>query len=151
MDDSFTTMEHQIGIPEPIRDIALAGVGGVLYIAASPDIADGLSDAEFQVLKSVGPAYFEIGEKFGRVGGSTSGFTLPPGFAKHFKEDVLPDLEKVRSDPGARAEFRSSLRDILGSPDQLSRLYREGGRTYSEELHKAAAGTTNTRGAFRIK
>jgi len=137
-------------LPEELRDAGLAGVGAVLYLAASPDIVDGLSDAEFQIMKTLGPAYFEIGEKLNRVG-SDSGFALPPGFAEHFRADVIPDLEKVRSSPAAREEFRSSLRDILGHKQELAQLYRDGGRTYSEELHKAAARAEHQSGPFRTK
>jgi len=125
-------------IPEAARNAALAAVGSALYLAASPDMVDGLSDAEFKVLKNLGVPYFDIMEKVAIRGpGIPEGYGLPTGFAKHYGEEVIPDLEKVRASPHAREAFRREVRAILGDQSKLDKLYRPGGTTFSEELRKA--------------
>jgi len=124
-------------IPEGIRDVGLAGVGAVIYLALSPDIVDGLSDEEFKVLKENGPAFFELTEALGRTGVIPEGYRLPTGFAKHFEKDVLPDIEEARENAGARNQARSEIRDVLKSPGKLSQLYRKGGETYSDILARS--------------
>lgn len=126
-------------IPEAARNAALAAVGSALYLAASPDMVDGLSDSEFKVMKDVGVPYFDIMEKVSLRGpGVPAGYGLPKGFAQHYRDDVIPALEKVRANPHAREYFRKEVRAILGSQSRLNNLYRPGGQTFSEELIKAA-------------
>lgn len=128
-----------LDIPEASRNAALAAVGSALYLAASPDMVDGLSDAEFNVMKEAGVPYFEIMEKVAQRGpGVPEGYGLPKGFAQHYRDDVIPALEKVRANPQSREYFRKEVRGILGSQQRLQNLYRRGGQTYSEELEKAA-------------
>lgn len=126
-------------LPENVRVAGLTVVGDIIYLAISPDIADGLSDAEFESLKELGPAFFELYMLTDRLGAMPEGAKLPPGFAEHFKNDVLPNIEKVRNDPSAREQVRSEIRDTLKSPAKLDRLYREGGDTYSDMLARAVS------------
>jgi hypothetical protein len=123
-------------LPTNVREAGLRTVGAILYLAASPDEADGLSDIEFLELKSRGPEFFKTYQLVQRV--LPEGVQLPPGFAEHFTRDVLPDLERVRNDPGARNQFRSEVRDALSSPGKLDKLYTPGGDTFSDMLHRAA-------------
>lgn len=131
-------------IPEVAREAALTEVGALLYLAASPDLVDGLSDVEFQILKEHGPELFQLYELLGRGNIIPEGYRLPSGFAKHFEKDVIPDLEAVRSNPAARDEFRSSLRGILSDPRGVESLYRPGGKTYSGELATARKDNVNS-------
>lgn len=129
----------------PLRDQTLAGVGGVLYLAASPDIYDGLSEAEFQKLKTDGPAVFQVYEQLGKVGLPES-FRLPEGFAEHFTKEVLADMEIIRADPAKRAEFRREVREVLMSRSHTKNLYRGSGTTWSDIASQVAG--TNRSGKF---
>jgi hypothetical protein len=121
----------------PLRDEVLASVGMILYLAASPDEYDGLSDRDFQSLKDHGPGVFSLYEKLGKLGVAEN-FRLPDGFSEHFRDEVVPDLEIIRSDPAKREAFRREVRAILHDPAKVKSLYREGGITYSEILSKIA-------------
>lgn len=136
-------------IPDQLRDAALASVGAVLYVAASPDIADGLSNEEFKVLKEQGPAFFQLMELLDRGGVIPEGYRLPEGFSSHFEHDVIPDLEAVRKNPEARSLFRGEVAKILGSETKRHDLYREGGQTYSEELQQARIKSSRQSGFAR--
>jgi len=120
------TMED-FAIPEGVRD-RLDLVGETIIYAISPDKVDGLSDLELGLLKAHGTSFFKMMEGRG----------LPSGFAKHFHNDVLVDIEKVRRDEVARAAVRERIRGIISDPKELDSLYRPGGTTYSEILHDAA-------------
>jgi len=123
----------------PLRDNIFAGVGSALYLAASPDEFDGLSDAEYELFRTRGVDAFNVFEKLGRVGAPES-LRLPEGFTQHFKDEVLADLEIIRKDPAKREEYRAAIRGILDNPSQLNQLYRGGGLTYSG-LTSRIAGT----------
>jgi len=130
-DEEFAT-----DVNPAVRDAALASVGEMLYQAASPDVLDGLSNAEFAILNRAGPDFFrlwEYGERAGVPG-------LPAGFAEHYKRDVLPDLRIIRNDPELRQEYRRELRQLLEDPNRVANLYRKGGDTYSDMLAQVAHG-----------
>lgn len=129
----------------PLRDQTLVGVGGVLYLAASPDEYDGLSEAEFQQLKKNGPAVFQVYEQLGKVG-LPENFRLPEGFANHFANEVLNDVEIIRQDPAKREEFRREIRAVFNNPSHVKKLYRQGGTTWSDIASQVAG--TNRSGKF---
>lgn len=131
-------------LPADVREAGLRTVASILYLAASPDEADGLSDLEYSQLKEKGPAFFETYGLVQRV--LPSEVQLPEGFAQHFVRDVLPDLERVRSDASSRNQFRSEVRDTLNSPSKMDRLYTPGGDSFSAMLERAAEHTPNTHG-----
>jgi len=123
-------------VPDLIRDSGLVGVGNIIYSAVSPDVLDGLSDSEFAILQKQGVDLFylmELGKRAGAPG-------LPVGFAKHFKDDVIPDIAKVRNDPEMRDEVRLRIRELLNNPKRVHDLYRDGGETYSQILRDATLG-----------
>jgi hypothetical protein len=128
-------MDDKIGIdlPDRVRDGGLTGVASLIYQAVSPDKYDGLSDAEYLALVNNGIPLFELWELGKRVG--LPG--LPQGFAKHFRNDVIPDITQVRADPVARQLVREQLEAILNDPERIAGLYREGGDTFSEILDAA--------------
>jgi hypothetical protein len=135
------------GLPADIRRAGLAAVAGVIYLAVSPDEADGLSDLELQGLKQHGPAWVQLTELLGRV--LPEGVRLPNGFTEHFTRDVLPAIDVVRSNAGARNQVRSEIRDCIGSRSCIDSLYTPGGRTFTDILERASAGTlrqTETKG-----
>lgn len=136
-------------IPEGVKDVSLAGVGALLYLAASPDIADGFSDEEFKLLKENGPAVFQLYELMGRSGLIPKNLQLPAGFGKHFGDEVIPDLETIRKNPHMQEEFRASMRGIFAKPGKLKNLYTSKGTTYSDELSKVAG--SNRKGRFYEK
>lgn len=129
----------------PLRDDVFAGVGATLYLAASPDEMDGLSDAEFLALREHAPQAFGIMELLGRVG-APENMRLPAGFSDHFAKEVLPDLTIIRSDPEKRAEFREALREVLNDKSRIGKLYRKDGDTYSDIATRIAG--TNRVGKF---
>jgi len=129
----------------PLRDQTLVGVGGVLYLAASPDEFDGLSEKEFDALKTYGPAVFGVYEQLGKVG-LPQNFQLPEGFANHFSKEVLSDVEIIRQDPAKREEFRREVRAVLANPSNVKNLYRGGGTTWSDIASQVAG--TNRSGKF---
>jgi len=121
------------------------GVGGVLYLAASPDEFDGLSEKEFEALRTYGPAVFGVYEQLGKVG-LPQNFQLPEGFADHFSKEVLSDVEIIRQDPAKREEFRREVRAVLANPSNVKNLYRSGGTTWSDIASQVAG--TNRSGKF---
>lgn len=123
-------------LPRSVREAGLRTVAAILFLAASKQAADGLSDLEFLQLKEAGPRFFELYGLTQRV--LPQEIQLPPGFAEHFSRDVLPDLERVRDDPSAQRQFRSEIRDVLSSNAKLDKLYTPGGDTFSDMLHRAA-------------
>jgi len=129
-------------LPEGVRRVGLATVGGVLYLALSKDTLDGLSDEEFKLLKDNGPAFFQLLSLLDRTGAIPEGYRLPPGFAEHFTNDVLPDIEKVRDNPSARRQVRSEISDTLKSNRKLDELYTRGGDTYSDMLRRSVHDTS---------
>jgi hypothetical protein len=124
------------GLPADIRRAGLQAVAGVIYLAVSPE-ADGLSDLELQELKQHGPAWIQLTELLGRV--LPEGVRLPNGFTEHFTRDVLPAIDVVRSNVGARNQVRSEIRDCVGSRQCVDSLYTPGGRTFTDILERAAA------------
>lgn len=116
-----------VEIPDEVRE-RLDLVGESIIWAISPDLVDGFSDVEVRVFKEYGPSFFRVLE----------GRQLPPGFSRHFKDDVLPDIEKVRRDAVARDAVRREIRAILDDPARMDQLYRPGGPTFSDILHKGA-------------
>lgn len=126
----------------PLRDNIMASVGGILVLVASPDIADGMSDKEWERLKAIGPEAFSIYEKLDRVG-LPENFQLPKGFSDHFTNEVLKDLEIIRNDPEKRKEFRDEIKAILMDRGRVAQLYRSGGQTYSD-IATRIAGTART-------
>lgn len=129
----------------PLRDQTMVSVGGILYVAASPDVYDGLSEKEFEILSKEGGDVFALYELLGRVG-LPDNFKLPEGFGKHFANDVIPDLRVIRSDPAKRDEFRREISSLLHNRSEVGRLYTDGGKTYSEILSRVAG--SNREGAF---
>jgi len=123
---------------EGARDLTLAGVGALLYNAASPDELDGYSQAEFEILKSMGPKVFDLYEKVSRNPNIPQNLALPAGFAVHFETEVIPDLEVIRNDPEKRVEFRSRITELLHDPRAVNKLYRENGQSYSQILSDVA-------------
>jgi len=128
---------EEINIPDRVRD-QLWNVGEIIIFAISPDRADGLSDAEMEMLKRAGPNFFSLIE----------GRTLPEGFSEHFRDDVIPDLERIRHDAVAREYVRNEIRRIMQTPSEMAKLYRPGGITYSDILHNGARHVNE--GMFRI-
>jgi len=126
----------------PLRDETLAGVGSMLYLAASPDMFDGLSDAEFTAFENEGVVMFEVLEKLERVG-APENLRLPSGFAEHFKNEVLQDLKIIREDPKKRDEFRKEIKSVLMNKSVVRGLYMPGGTTYSD-IATQVAGTNRT-------
>lgn len=124
-----------------VRDRALAVVGKILYIAASPDKLDGLSDAEFEALRQAGPDVFSILEK-GRLSINDE-LGLPKGFSAHFKDEVLEDLRIIREDPQKRELFRAAIDEVLRDGAILNDLYTPRGTTYSD-IASVIAGTFRT-------
>lgn len=114
----------------PHRDEVLVSVGLTLYVAASPDILDGLSDQEFNTLVASGD-FMRVYEILGRLGVQED-YRLPDGFSDHFKNEVVPDIKVIRSDPILADVFRTELRAILNDYNAVKMLYRAGGNTYSE-------------------
>jgi hypothetical protein len=123
-------------LPRDVREAGLRTVGAILFLAASKKEADGLSDLEYELLRSNGPAFFETYGLVQRV--LPQDVQLPAGFAEHFTRDVLPDLDRVRNCDACRNQFRSEVQDTLSSPNKLDKLYEPGGDTYSDMLHRAA-------------
>jgi hypothetical protein len=112
------------------REDILTSVGLALILAASPDKFDGISDAEFHLLEKLGTG-FGIYELLGRLGVPDS-FRLPEGFAKHFSNEVIPDLSIIRQDKEMIEAFRKELKYVLSHPEVRANLYRKGGVTYSD-------------------
>lgn len=126
----------EFSIPDGVRD-RLDLVGQTIVYAISPDKVDGFSDLELALLKQHGPNFFKVLEGRG----------LPSDFSKHFKNDVIPDIERVRRDGVAREAVRDRILGIINDPKELDALYRPGGTTYSDILHDAARHVQT--GAFR--
>lgn len=119
------------------RDSGLGLVGALIYGAISPDLVDGWSDAEFALAKEVIPQILPLFEN--KEGSYVPiGLRLPSGFSEHYTRDVIPDMERVRSDPGEREWVRAGLLTILSRESEMSKLYRPGGATYSGLLATAA-------------
>lgn len=125
-------------IPESVRDVSLAGVGALLYTAASPDIYDGFSDEEFEQLKLYGPSVFRLYELVARTPAIPENLRFPEGFANHFEREVVVDLEIIRRDADKRDEFRAAMRELLSDKSQVKHLYQNGGTTYSKILSRVA-------------
>lgn len=121
----------------PLRDEILTSVGAALYLAASPDLYDGLSETEFAAMRDAGPAVFSIYEKLGRVGLPES-YRLPDGFADHFSKEVLSDVAIIRGDAAKQLLFRTELRAILTDPNQVKKLYTKEGTTFSDVASRIA-------------
>lgn len=119
-----------------VRDEAMATIGAALYMAVSPDAFDGASDAEFELMEKYGLGFFSVLERFSGPGG----LKLPEGFAKHFVNEVVPDLRIIRSDPEKRTAFRAAIDEVLRTPSMLNNLYTHRGTTYSD-IASVVAGT----------
>jgi hypothetical protein len=128
-----------------LRDEALIGVGASLYLAASRQEFDGLSDAEFDIFRNQGVEGFRVLELIGKLG-VPENMRLPTGFTEHFKNEVLPDLQIIREDPEKAARFREELSKVLHDRGSIKSLYREGGITYSQILTDVAG--TKREGRF---
>jgi len=141
--DAGTSLAETVEVEEvkahleglPLRDEVLAAVGASLYLAASPDSFDGLSDAEFRLFQGSVSDFFSVLEKGGRVG-VPENMRLPEGFANHFKNEVVPGLEIIRNDPAMRDAFRAEIKEILSHRNQVRELYRDGGKTYSDIIQR---------------
>jgi len=128
-----------------VRDRGLEAVGGAIITGISPDLYDGLSEAEFRAMERHAPEFFEswIGRHVG----------LPKGFDAHYRDDVIPDMRTIRDNPLARDGARQELRDLLADSTRVKNLYRPGGDTFSEILDKWAGRVTDqgfTRGDTNV-
>jgi hypothetical protein len=126
-----------------VRDRGLEAIGGAIITGLSPDLYDGLSEAEFRAMEKHAPEFFEswIGRHVG----------LPKGFDAHYRDDVLPDMRMIRGNALARDGARQELRDLLAEPERVKNLYKPGGETFSAILDKWADRVINdqfTRGDY---
>jgi hypothetical protein len=133
----------------PLRDEAMVSIGGAMYLAASPDEFDGLSESEWNVFTQNGPEAFRVLELLGRLG-VPENMRLPEGFADHFRDEVLPDLYIIRQSPELREQFRKEMRNVLGNRQAVKNLYRGGGTTFSQ-IASDVAGTARTGKFYREK